>query len=185
MNNEFERIYLTATELHALERDIAIRRHVERYAMVRQWCHGAVLDFACGCGYGTALISKNPDVESIVGIDIDEDSIKYATEQYSHPKIVYKAQSIDQFNGQIDVMVCLETIEHIRDSAFVPAHADRLKIKEIILSYPSKKTTHYNLFHYHDYNTDTLMGLFKSYKLIDEISLHHEVKMLRLQRSEL
>ena len=48
-----ERIYLDRSKLEEFEIDILNRRHIERYAMVRQWLWGKVLDVSCGCGYGT------------------------------------------------------------------------------------------------------------------------------------
>ena len=73
-----ERIYMSHGDLEKIERDILNRRHIERYAMIRQWCHGNILDFACGCGYGANLISKNPDVDIIYGVDIDRSAIEWA-----------------------------------------------------------------------------------------------------------
>jgi hypothetical protein len=72
MNNRtfpIERLYININETEKLERDISIRRSIEKYLMIRQWCYGNVLDFACGCGYGSYLISKNPDVKKVYGID--------------------------------------------------------------------------------------------------------------------
>ena len=71
-----ERIYMSRNKLQEIETDILNRRHVERYAMVRQWCKGSVLDISCGVGYGTFLISKNPDVTKICGVDIDQEAIE-------------------------------------------------------------------------------------------------------------
>jgi len=177
-----ERIYITSNELDILERDILNRRHIERYALIRQWCYGNVLDFACGCGYGANLISKNPDVNKIYGVDIDDSSIDWANTNFSNSKSEFKCQNIDDFYESIDVLVCLETIEHIKDQSIIPNLAERLKIKRIFISFPSKKTTHYNKFHFYDYNTQQICDLFANYQLVDEIELHKEVKILNFIR---
>src|SRR4051812_16279353 len=44
----FERIGMTRSELETIEHDILRRRHVERYAIVRQFVYGRVVDCACG-----------------------------------------------------------------------------------------------------------------------------------------
>jgi len=77
-----ERIYLTKAELEQREMAILNDRHIERYGMIRQWCHGIVVDFGSGCGYGTYMISRNPDVTMAVGYDIDISAVRYATSNY-------------------------------------------------------------------------------------------------------
>ena len=52
MNSPVERINLTLNELEFMEKDILIRRQ-----------------------YGTYLLSKNPDIKKICGIDISPDAI--------------------------------------------------------------------------------------------------------------
>jgi 2-polyprenyl-3-methyl-5-hydroxy-6-metoxy-1,4-benzoquinol methylase len=177
-----ERIYLSHTELEKMERDILNRRHIERYAMIRQWCHGNVLDFACGCGYGANLVSKNPDVDRVYGVDIDQSAIEWANQNFANTKTEFICQDINDFDKEIDVLVCLETIEHIKDQMVIPDLAERLKIKNLFISFPSKKTTHYNKFHFYDYTTEEICGLLKNYTLNDEIDLHREVKILNFVR---
>jgi len=115
-----ERIYLSGEELEKMERDILNRRHIERYAMVRQWCYGNVLDFACGCGYGANLVSKNPDVSKVYGVDIDQSAVEWANENFFNHKTEFLCQDIKEFEQEIDVLVCLETIEHIKDQNIIP-----------------------------------------------------------------
>lgn len=73
-----EQIFIEKNELDKIELDILNRRHIERYAMLRQFCKGLVLDASCGCGYGTNIISKNPDVKKVIGLDINTESIEWA-----------------------------------------------------------------------------------------------------------
>jgi hypothetical protein len=78
--------------------------------------------------------------------------------------------------------VCLETIEHIKEQFIIPGLAERLGIKRLFISFPSKKTTHYNKFHFYDYNTQQICDMFPNYELVDEIELHREVKILNFIR---
>ncbi|NKB43956.1 MAG: hypothetical protein GKS03_06710 [Alphaproteobacteria bacterium] len=59
-----ERLFIPRDQVETLEKDILLRRHVERYAVARQFVYGTVVDLACGCGYGTHILAKNPDVNA-------------------------------------------------------------------------------------------------------------------------
>ena len=74
VNKADERLFIPRAETEALEQDILRRRHIERYAVARQFVHGVTVDTACGCGYGTYILSKNPDVTRAYGIDMLTDT---------------------------------------------------------------------------------------------------------------
>jgi 2-polyprenyl-3-methyl-5-hydroxy-6-metoxy-1,4-benzoquinol methylase len=185
-----ERIYIDRQDVEDILSDISYRRHVERYGMVRQWCYGNVLDFASGCGYGSWMISHNPDVKRVTGIDIDEEAIEYAKENFSDKNVKFlninalEASDYLKKDGisEIDVLVSLETIEHIEDATLVPTVADLVKAKTVIVSFPSKKSTHFNPYHCHDFRTQDILDLFTNYILIEEIVLYKELTILRLIR---
>ena len=177
-----ERIYLDRPKLEEFEIDILNRRHIERYAMVRQWLWGKVLDVSCGCGYGTYLVSKNPDVENIVGIDISEDAIEWAEENFKTDKCNFIKTKIEDFTQDADSLVSIETIEHLENPYILNDLAERCKVKDIFVSYPSKKTTHYNPHHFRDFIDDEIIRVFSNYKLEDVIDLHREVRILKLSR---
>lgn len=174
-----ERIYLDINELNKIELDILNRRHIERYAMIRQWCYGKVIDVACGCGYGTYLISKNPDVKKIIGFDIDQKAIEFADKNFINENLLYSVKKIEEINIQADVLTCIETIEHLKNPEILNKMAERCEIKTLFISYPSKKTTHYNKFHYHDFVDNDILKIFKNYLLYDSIDLHREVRILK------
>jgi len=195
MNNRtfpIERLYININETEKLERDISIRRSIEKYLMIRQWCYGNVLDFACGCGYGSYLISKNPDVKKVYGIDNNITAICWADKHFKNNKIEFVqtdtglfTTGVGFFDKEIDTMVCLETIEHIEDKDLVPDTANRLNVKQLLLSFPSKKTTHYNKYHFYDYDTETICKLFNQYCIVEEIELYKEMKVLRMKQKEI
>jgi hypothetical protein len=47
--------------------------------------------------------------------------------------------------------------------------AERCNIKEILVSYPVKKTTHYNKYHLWDLNSYDLKYIFSQYECINEV----------------
>ena len=182
MKKARERIYLDLQELEDIELDILNRRHIERYALIRQFLYGTVLDVSCGCGYGTHLVSKNPDINKIIGIDIDEGSIDWANENFVRENCSFEKIRIEDFTKKADVLVSIETIEHLENPEILNDLAERCEIKEIFVSYPSKKTTHYNSFHFSDFIDDEIIRIFSNFKVVDVIDLHRECRILKLQR---
>ena len=174
-----ERIYLDAEGLDKMELDILNRRHVERYALIRQWCFGEVIDISCGCGYGTNLISRNPDVKKIVGVDISTEAIEWADNHFKTDKCSFEVNRIEDYTSNKDVMVCIETIEHLKDPEILNELAERCKVNTIFISYPSKKTTHYNKYHYYDFIDEDLIRIFKTFRLEKTFDLHNEVRILK------
>ncbi|MCP3392309.1 methyltransferase domain-containing protein [Bradyrhizobium sp. CCGB12] len=78
-----------------------------------------VLDIACGEGYGSFFM-KSWGASSVHGIDLSTEAVTAAQSQFAAPGI-----SFDQFDatridekfsaGEFDVIVSLETIEHVND----------------------------------------------------------------------
>jgi SAM-dependent methyltransferase len=167
--HKLERIVLNRALVEQIEQDMLIRRHIERYALVRQYLFGNVLDAACGVGYGSYLLAKNPDVIAIHGVDCDQESITFANENFQSDKISFECNKIENVKGNYDVLVSLETIEHLEEPKILSDLADQCGIKEILVSFPTKKTTHYNKYHLWDLNTTDLKYIFSNYECINEI----------------
>lgn len=88
--------------------------HLHRYAFVRELAEGkAVLDIACGEGYGSNLLAQR--AASVVGVDIAPDVVRHAAEKYQHPNLAYHHGScldIPLPDASVDMVVSLETLEH-------------------------------------------------------------------------
>lgn len=166
-----ERIYLTKEDFIRIENEIRFQEHLRRYSAVRRFCYGKVLDFACGCGYGSYLLAANPEVSSVTGLDIDEEAVKWATMHFGHPKTSYIFSDCKKIHQEFDVLVCLETVEHVQDIQEVVALVERCQFKLLILSFPDKKSTHFNAFHFHDFVLQDLMDMFPNYILFHEFKL--------------
>ena len=54
---------------------------------MRQYVYGNVLDIACGVGYGSYLLAKNPDVKHIVGVDGDHEAADWANDNFASETI--------------------------------------------------------------------------------------------------
>lgn len=88
-------------------------KHVARYCWAAQYMVGRhVLDAACGCGYGSYLLSQI--AASVRGIDRSEEAIAFAKEHYAGP--VFMQWDLNQLNfpfAGLQGIVSLETIEHL------------------------------------------------------------------------
>lgn len=158
-----ERIMITKGQVTETETEIRFQEHLRRYAAVRRFCYGRVIDFASGCGYGSFILSSNPDVEVVVGIDKDEVAINWAQKEFGSLKADYRCVDIETINEKFDTLVSLEAIEHFEDVTLIPRLADRCGIDHVIISYPNKKSTHFNPYHVHDFNAQNILDIMSEY----------------------
>lgn len=192
---------ITHEMLDELERTVHHLRSIERYSYVRQWLTGSVLDCGCGTGYGSYMIAQNPDVKSVIGFDNDREAIEFAKKEYQDSKLLYECGDIvaigqrykTTFDGIIaeigqvfDWLVAVEFIEHLKQPEQLARLADKVKAERILLTYPSKKTTHYNPFHLEDYNDEMIKGIFPKFRMYYSCDFHatHDTKILFLERNE-
>lgn len=93
--------------------DVTIE-HLHRYAIALEFVKGKrVLDIASGEGYGTFLLSKI--ATSVIGVDIDLESIELANDKYKSTNIEFvhgSTSSIPLLDNAVDVVISFETIEH-------------------------------------------------------------------------
>lgn len=181
---EMERIIIDKENIDRLEEDIIIRRGIERYMYVRQYVYGKVVDIASGVGYGSYLLSKNPDVQQINSYDKSNKAIEIANENFKNEKINFILGEPEQVNKQYDVLVCLETIEHLEKPTILNDMVERCNINEIIISFPNKKTTHYNKHHLWDFTEESVKRIFKNFQCykVKEINDSTIMNLIRVNR---
>src|SRR5437773_11714026 len=90
--------------------------HLHRYAYAATLVKNKrVLDLASGEGYGSAMLAAA--ASSVVGVDIDENSIRHATAKYADANLQFVSGSITKVpitdDHSFDIVVCFEAIEHI------------------------------------------------------------------------
>lgn len=166
-----ERIYITQADFIKVENEVRFQEHLKRYAAIRRFCYGGVLDFACGCGYGSYILAVNPDVSKVTGLDVDALAVEWAKSQFLHPKTIYQVGNCKDISDEFDTLVCLETVEHIEDRNDLIELVKRCNFKVMILSFPDKKSTHFNSFHFHDYVFQEVMDMFPDYILFHSFKL--------------
>jgi O-antigen biosynthesis protein len=91
--------------------------HVSRYEFAAEFVPGKhVLDIACGVGYGSRILNDAGAV-SVIGVDRSPTLIEHASSNYGGNSLSFAVGDIVEFRGdrQFDVIVCYETIEHVRN----------------------------------------------------------------------
>ncbi|MEO5592918.1 MAG: glycosyltransferase [Chitinophagaceae bacterium] len=149
--------------------------HLHRYYAVSGLVKNkAVLDLACGEGYGSAIVAKH--AASVAGVDIDEESIKWATEKYAplHVNLQFSpgsAVAIPFASQTFDVVISFETIEHLNPAmqeAFMQEIKRVLRSDGIlIMSTPDKKNysdryKHENTFHIKEFYREEFAAFIKN-----------------------
>lgn len=178
-----ERLFFTRKEVEAMEVDILRRRHVERYAVARQFVYGKTADIACGCGYGTHILAKNPDVTQAIGVDMSDEAIAFATKEYGSERVKYVCGMAGQLNlGLLDTMVSIETIEHLPDPKLLNDFAELHAIETLVVSFPIKKTTHYNKFHRWDLKTQDIIDIFYNFTMHREFMFQYDTVFVCMVR---
>src|SRR5881296_887878 len=147
--------------------------HLHRYAFATQFVtNKRVLDLASGEGYGSNLLAKT--AKQVVGIDIDEQTVRHAKNKYIRPNLDFKVGSILEVpiegGGVFDVIVCFEALEHVDDHQKLLSEAKRLLTPNgiFLVSTPNKMLytdePHFNNpFHVHELYFDEFKALLENY----------------------
>jgi hypothetical protein len=93
--------------------DVA-HEHLHRYALATELAAGkAVLDIACGEGYGSNLLARTARL--VVGVDVDAASVAHAREAYPADNLRFlegTCAAIPLADRSVDLVVSFETLEH-------------------------------------------------------------------------
>lgn len=102
--------------------------HLKRYDFAQPLCGGkAVLDAACGVGYGTAHLAAV--AERVLGVDVSDEALEYARGRYSQPNAEFRRMDVTRLelpDASFDVVCSFETLEHVEDPEALVAEAARV-----------------------------------------------------------
>lgn len=172
MENSLERIYPKQLNIDLPAENNSLGIHLARYEFAEKHLNGKyILDIACGCGYGTALLAeKNPDKE-FIGVDIDRSVISYAQKNYKAKNLRYICADAMNFCFQtklgdrhFDTIISIETIEHVPYPQKMVSHL-LTQLNEhgiMIASVPTTPTVDGNPFHLHDFTVSSFYKLFSA-----------------------
>lgn len=144
--------------------------HIATYEYAKNFVKGKkVLDYGCGSGYGTKMLSEN--AESVIGVDISKEAIDFAQNNYSSPNLEFK--TIPEISDEkFDVITSFQVIEHVpNDNKYVE---DLKKLLNpgghLLISTPDKTNRLFNhiqqpwnIFHLKEYTAGSLQRLLQKY----------------------
>jgi SAM-dependent methyltransferase len=118
--------------------------HWHRYAWASRLVAGkAVLDAACGEGYGSHLLSAT--AASVTGLDISEQAVEHARSRYRADNLAFDcgdATALPYEDARFDVVVSFETLEHLADHDALMSEFRRVLRPEgfLVVSSPDRAT---------------------------------------------
>ena len=97
--------------------ELVLAEHLARYHLAARLAPGRrVLDAASGEGYGSAILNA-AGAASVQGVDVDADVVAHARGRYGLDFRVADITDLPFAEGEIDLVVSFETIEHVSDPA--------------------------------------------------------------------
>ena len=145
--------------------------HVHRYQVAAGLCQGLrVVDLGCGSGYGTAILARV--CPSVVGVDVDERTIRLAQEAFAHEDgIEFEIADAHDFlrnrlRDHFDAVVMLETLEHLEniDDAIGSLRRQADDGLRLVVSIPnSKMLEEDNPFHLTSFGYDETRAAFDGF----------------------
>ena len=100
------------------------------------------------------------------------DAITFAIKEYSSRKVRFIRERIENYSKKHNVVVSLETIEHLHDLESFRQMLHRVNPEIAILSFPNKRSTHFNQYHKHDLNSQQIVELLDRFILVKQVYQH-------------
>lgn len=153
-----------AVWLDRLASDLA---SVERYRIIRKYVQGVVVDAACGSGFGSWILSRCPSVRRVIGLDRDPQTLARATQNF--PECAFAPVDLDEGEDfgrcllrlQPEVVVSVETIEHLRDGSVFLEAVRRSGARRLVLTFPSFPTRGFNVYHLRDWTVGEVTAVLE------------------------
>ena len=161
--------------------------HLNRYKYALNFVKEKdVLEMACGSGFGCYYLLNEGNANSVTGVDLDFDAIRYGNHRYKDKNITRFVDDATVFSSEkkYDIITCFETIEHVQDYKLLIQNLHKnLKDNGVLLiSTPITKITNQtpnNKYHVIEWNFSDFHKLFESLFNIDKIivqNIHIEMK---------
>ena len=161
-----------------------LNEHLCRYRFAQLLVKGkVVLDIGSGVGYGSKILAEK--ASSVVAIDLSEEAVRYANEQYAGDNIetlVGDGRGLPLASDSVDVVVSFELIEHLHSQKAHLHEVDRvLKPNGVtVISTPnrifySQESNQTNPFHTREFDFREFNTFLKSVFSCVEIYFQNHV----------
>lgn len=196
-NSQLEDIFCLKYEMKALS-DITLRKeserwipgflykateeeHLDRYNYIINLTKDKnILDIACGSGFGSYIIATDGKAKQVIGVDLDNDAIRYANHKFHHDNIKrFVGDAVKfKYKEKFDVIISFETIEHIPDyKGFINNLYNNLNENgKLVISTPIVPCTTnkpINPYHVIEWSYKDFIKLLSEYFNISEIILQN------------
>jgi SAM-dependent methyltransferase len=161
------------------------RRHLAVYEWIAERCGGlSVVDMACGEGYGVDVLARR--ARRVTGVEANPQAYEHARLKYKRAGISFEHNMVELYSEPCDVVVFLQTIEHVQDPAEVLRHFKEL-CHTVFVSTPNLLTLappgaekSDNPWHVREYRAEEFRALCASvFERVELLGLFH-ARALRL-----
>lgn len=134
--------------------------HRHRYEWVSKMVAGRfVIDAACGCGYGSAILSDAGC--RVLGLDYSQEAIDFAEKNWRRPRVEFRQADLMYAElPRADAAVSFETIEHLKRPKLFLRELSLRRIPRLFVSVPHEDefpfATAGNRFHFRHYTARQL-----------------------------
>jgi SAM-dependent methyltransferase len=166
------------------------RRHEAAYAWLAAWCTGAVvIDAGCGEGYGAAYLRRTAG--RVVALDYAPDVVTHAARTYPALDVARAdLQRLPLRDGAAEVVVSLQTVEHLHDQPGFVAECARVlrPAGMLVLTTPNRLTFSpdgtLNPFHTRELSAPELANLLAPrFAVTRLLGLSHGPRLRRWERA--
>ncbi|HEX6228723.1 MAG TPA: class I SAM-dependent methyltransferase [Solirubrobacterales bacterium] len=168
------------------EENYWFRRHLAVYEWIAARVGGArVIDMACGEGYGSDVLAAS--AASVVGVDANPQAHEHAHLRYTRPNLRFERDLVESFSEPCDVVVFLQTIEHVEDpggildhfrSMLVPGGVAYLSTPNVLTLAPAGAEKSDNPWHLREYRADEFRSLCAAhFDRVEMLGVFHARKL--------
>jgi 2-polyprenyl-3-methyl-5-hydroxy-6-metoxy-1,4-benzoquinol methylase len=164
------------------------RRHLAVYEWIGARVLGArVLDMACGEGYGSEVLSRS--AATVVGVDANPEAHAHASARYVRENLRFDRGLVETYGDprSYDVVVFLQTIEHVLDppavlehfrSLLTPGGTVYLSTPNVLTLAPPGSSRSDNPWHLREYRHEEFRSLCRSaFDSVELLGLFHARKL--------
>jgi SAM-dependent methyltransferase len=166
----------------------------QRHLVVYEWIGARVagkrvIDMACGEGYGSEVLSRS--AAAVVGVDANPEAWEHARLRYVRENLRFERGMVEAHGepGGYDVVVFLQTIEHVQDPVALLGHLRSLLAPDgvayvstpnVLTLAPPGAVKSGNPWHVHEYRAAEFLELCRSaFADVELLGLFH-ARRLRL-----